>query len=120
MNIERLKAALKPFAVVADRYDADELDECRPDWIRKGIKKLNLEEELYCGRGGETLITLGHVLEARAALLGEPSIAIPVIDPFIAKVIAFYNAGIPNLPWDEMSQSRRESVINNYRSLIPE
>ena len=114
------KKALAPFAKIADKYDADELDECRPDWIRRGIKKLNLEAELFCGRGGETLITLGHVLEARAALLGKANITVPEIDPFINKVIVLYNASIPNLPLGEMSEERRQSIIDNYRHLLPE
>ncbi len=68
-RIKRLEDALRPFAAVADEYDKDGLDECRPDWVRRGISKLDVENELYAGRGGKTLITLGHILEARNALV---------------------------------------------------
>jgi len=116
-RIERLENALRPFAKVADAYDADGLDECRPDWVKRGIKKLDLGVELYSGRGGKELITLGNILEARAALLGTEMPYLPEVDPFIVEVMALYAASIPNIGWGEMSEERRNHIIENFRAL---
>ncbi len=115
-RIKLLEDALKPFAAIADEYDADGLDEVRPDWILRGIAKLDLDAELFSGRGGKELMTLRHVLQAREALTGKPY-QLPDVDPFIAKVRRFYEASMPNLSWEQMSEERRNSIIANYKAL---
>jgi hypothetical protein len=115
-RIQLLEDALKPFAAIADEYDSDGLDEARPDWVARGIKKLDLGIELYSGRGGKELMTLQDVLRARSALTGKPY-ALPVVDPFIEKVKRLYAASLNNLPWEGMSEERRNTIIENYRKL---
>lgn len=116
-RIKELEDALRPFAAIADEYDKDGLDEARPDWVTRGVKKFDVNVELYSGRGGKELMTLGHVLKARD-VLNNVKTPTPVIDPFIAKVREFYEASIPNLPWTQMSEERRKDVIENYRKLM--
>ena len=115
-RIKALEDALRPFALIADQYDADGLDEARPDWVSRGVKKFDLDVELYSGRGGKELMTLRDVIRARSALTGLPY-EMPIIDPFIAKVRDLYEASIPNLPWDGMSEERKNAIIENYRKL---
>lgn len=60
--------ALKPLADIADAYDDNGLDEVRPDWAERGVDNSDFDKELYCGRGGKTLITLRDALHARNVL----------------------------------------------------
>ena len=84
--------------------------------MTRGVKNFDIDTELYAGRGGKELMTLRHVLSAREALTGKPY-QLPDVDPFIAKVRKLYEAGLPNLSWDQMSEERRNTIINNYRTL---
>lgn len=112
-----LREALKPFAAIADEYDNEGLDEARPYWVTVGAKEFDPEVELYCGRGGKTLIKLIDVLRARAALEGK-AYTLPQVDAKIAKIRALYEASIPNLPWNAMSEDRRNDIIKNYEKLL--
>lgn len=68
-RIELLREALAPLAAIADAYDHEGLDEARPSWREEGLDKGKLgETELFNGRGGRSLITLGHAFAARDAL----------------------------------------------------
>ena len=62
--------ALAPLAAIADAYDANGLDEARPDWVEAGNETYDPQTELYCGRGGKALLTLQHALTAREVLNG--------------------------------------------------
>jgi len=115
-RITLLETALKPFADIADEYDQDGLDEARPSWIRNGKATFDSSAELYSGRGGKTLITLGDVLRARSALQGK-SYDIPKVDPHVARARELYEASCPNIGWLEMSEDRRNQIIANYRKL---
>lgn len=117
ITIEMLKLALKPLAAIADEYDANGLDEARPDWVARGVTNLDLDIELFSGRGGKTLLTLRHAIHAREVLSGK-EYNLPTIDPFIAKVRQMYEASIPNLPWDSMAEDRKVTIIENYRRII--
>lgn len=72
IDIEKLRAALKPLARIADKYDANELDdEARRFWGHS----LELENstppdqiELVQGRGGARLLTLADAFAARDAI----------------------------------------------------
>lgn len=116
-RIKQLQDALRVFAAVADEYDNDGLDEARPDWIKRGVAKLDLKQELYSGRGGKELITLGDVLRARDVLLNQVQ-PLPYIDPRIAKIRAMYEAGLPNLGWEQISEERRNTIIANYDGFV--
>lgn len=59
-----LREALKPFAAVADAYDANKLDDVRPEWGNQG----DADYTILHGRGGKELLTLRHFLNAREAL----------------------------------------------------
>lgn len=113
-RVKVLENALRPFAAIANEYDKDGLDEVRPDWVNRGVARFDPKAELYAGRGGKQLITLEDVLNARDALTGKAH-ARPDIDPVIAKVRRLYEASIPNLPWEQMSEDRRNTIIENYR-----
>lgn len=67
-RIALLEKALKPLADIADLYDADGLDECRPYWNKPN----DADVELYSGRGGKELLYLRDALAARNALRGRP------------------------------------------------
>lgn len=71
--VDRLEKALKPLSNIADEWENEGLDESRPFWIEKGTQKIDRWEEieLYCGRGGKTLITLQDAFAAREALTGK-------------------------------------------------
>jgi hypothetical protein len=62
--------ALEPLAAIADAYDGNGLDECRPDWVAAGNETYDPQKELYCGRGGKALLTLQQALTAREVLRG--------------------------------------------------
>lgn len=118
-RIRLLEDALRPFAAIADEYDKDGLDEARPDWVTRGVKKFDAGVELYSGRGGKLLMTLRDVIRARCALTGQP-FNFPETDPFIVKVKKLYAASLCNLPWEEMSEQRRQEVIDGYRKALEE
>lgn len=67
-----LEEACLILARIADAYDANELDdEARKFWGRdlENENQRNPSEiELFCGRGGKTLLTLADCLKAREAL----------------------------------------------------
>jgi hypothetical protein len=60
----RLREALAPLKIIADRYDDNGLDEARPSWGACVPSKV----EIVQGRGGARLLTLQQCLDARAAL----------------------------------------------------
>ena len=66
-EVERLRAALRPLAQIADRFDDSNLDEHRPEWGAKDPKSV----ELLTGRGGGLLLSLDDALTARAVLAAE-------------------------------------------------
>lgn len=74
-QVEAMRGALKPLKLIADAYDANELDdEARKHWGRNNehtTKTDPAEIELYQGRGGKRLLTLQDALNARAAYRGE-------------------------------------------------
>ncbi len=66
---EKLCAALKPIARIADEADNEGLDEWRPSWAHTPNDPKRVE--LYAGRGGKELLTLADVYAARDALKGK-------------------------------------------------
>ena len=66
-EVERLRAALRPLAQIADMFDDSRLDEHRPEWGAKDPKSV----ELLTGRGGGLLLSLDDALTARAVLAAE-------------------------------------------------
>ncbi len=74
-QVEAMRGALEPLKLIADAYDANELDdEARKHWGRKNEHTNSTdpaEIELYQGRGGKRLLTLQDALNARAALTME-------------------------------------------------
>lgn len=64
-----LVEALKPLADIAAEFDANGLDEARPDW---GDNERNAKDkELFSGRGGKSLLCLHHAFTARTALAAQ-------------------------------------------------
>ncbi len=59
-----LREAIAPFASVADEYDKNCLDECRPEWGGANDEAT----EILTGRGGKPLLSLRHFIQARSAL----------------------------------------------------
>lgn len=116
-RIKELEEALKPLAAIADEYDADGLDEARPDRFTLGMIPYNPHLELYAGRGGKTLLTLEQVLHAREVLTGKKTPR-PQPNELITRIKALYDASIPNLPWSSMSEERRQDVIKRYTELL--
>jgi|WetSurMetagenome_2_1015567.scaffolds.fasta_scaffold523714_1 hypothetical protein len=116
-RIAELEAALKPLADIADEYDKDGLDEARPDRFTLGLVPYTPHIELYAGRGGKTLLTLEHVLHARDTLTRKKTPR-PQSDALITRIKALYDASIPNLPWNSMSEERRQDVIKRYSELL--
>lgn len=116
-RIAALEAALKPFAAIADEYDRDGLDEARPDRFTLGLLAYNPNIELYAGRGGKTLITLENVLHARDVLKNEVTPR-PQSNALVARIKALYDASIPSLAWNQMSEERRQEVIKKYTELL--
>jgi len=115
-RISELLEAIRPLVEIADEYDRDGLDEARPSWIAKGVSKYNPNEELYCGRGGKRLLTLEQALHARDVATDKKHPR-PETDDLTFKIRQMYEAGLPNLGWEQMSEERRESVIANYKAL---
>lgn len=66
--LKHLVDAIKPLAAIADEYDANGLEECRPDWVERGLEEKDPNKELYCNRGGKALIRLRDAMSARVAL----------------------------------------------------
>lgn len=74
-RFQLLVEALKPLAAIADKYEASELDEHRPEWneVKAAQGEIHWEDiELYACRGGGTLLTLMDAFKARYALKGTP------------------------------------------------
>jgi len=71
-DILSLIIALRPLAKIADAYDENELDdEARKFWGQDGEVRNPRDPrdiELYAGRGGRQLLTLGDCLAARKLL----------------------------------------------------
>lgn len=68
-----LVEAIKPLAAIADKYEASELDEHRPEWNERKAAQSEVrweDIELYASRGGGTLLTLMDAFKARYALNG--------------------------------------------------
>lgn len=115
--IERLGEALKPFAAIADEYDAEGLNEARPHWIKTDRQKADLDIELYAGRSGKTLITLRHVMQARLALTGKP-FSILELAPEVAQAKEVYNAlYIGGRTWEELRPVDQEEYIKKVAAL---
>ena len=68
-NLKTAEEALGPLLELADAVDRSGLDECRPDWGDKASE--NMDKELYTGRGGRSLLTLGDAIRAREAIRSE-------------------------------------------------
>jgi len=70
--VARAKAALQPLVNIADAYDANGLDdEARKFWGKDNEHECQTppdELELYSGRGGKRLLTLGDCFRARAVV----------------------------------------------------
>jgi hypothetical protein len=64
----RLREALIPLKLIADRYDDDGLDEARPGWGGCVPDEIPMVQ----GRGGKALLTLQQCFDARAALEWKP------------------------------------------------
>lgn len=88
--MSKIRDALAILARIADAYDADGLDETRPYWIANGAEKETPPDsrELYCGRGGRTLLTLGDCLRAREALRRYDEVIPGESDVILAKLRA--------------------------------
>jgi hypothetical protein len=56
---------LAPLVNIADAYETNGLDETRPEWQANGVEEFNKDKELYTGRGGKSLLTLKHALDAK-------------------------------------------------------
>jgi len=73
-DLEAARTALAPLAAIADRFDANGLDdEARKHWGRDDAHTNTTppaQIELVRSEGGAGLITLQHALDARAALAG--------------------------------------------------
>ncbi len=72
MKTDDTLALLAPLVAIADAYDANELDaEARKQW-GPSLEHVNTTPPeqilIYTGRGGKTLLTLKHCLDARASL----------------------------------------------------
>lgn len=115
-RINELEQALRPLANIADEYDADGLDECRPDWIKRGVRVFNGSVELYSGRGGKSLLTLNDALHARD-ILWEKVYPRPGLDDVTKACIRMYEASMPIIPWMSLNTERRERIMANYRQL---
>ncbi len=63
-QLAALAGCLEPFARVADEYDKNGLDECRPEWNEAHDEMT----EMLSGRGGKQLLTLNHFFAAHIAL----------------------------------------------------
>jgi hypothetical protein len=64
----RLREALVPLKLIADRYDDDGLDEARPSWGGCVPDEILMVQ----GRGGKAFLTLQQCFDARAALEVKP------------------------------------------------
>ena len=64
----RLREALVPLKLIADRYDDDGLDEARPSWGGCVPDEILMVQ----GRGGKTFLTLQQCFDARTALEVKP------------------------------------------------
>jgi len=112
-----LEEALKPFAKIADAYDEDGLDECRPSWVQRGIEQFDSSKELYCGRGGKTLITLLDVIRARLVLTGM-KYELPSAAALLLRAKAHFEAlYIGGITWKEMSEDRQNEYIEKFKAL---
>lgn len=115
-RIQALEEALKPLVLIADQYDADGLDEARPCWVNNGTKEFNMDEELYCGRGGKRLLTLGDCLLAREVVTGQKYVP-PDATKLMLRAMSAYNAwnvGGPTWAWEMMSEERRTEFIARF------
>lgn len=68
-EIEKLVALLAPLQEIAARYHEEGLDEARPSWTEKDSlhPKDLAETELFQGRGGKQLLTLGQCFAVEEA-----------------------------------------------------
>jgi len=115
-RIRFLETALKPLAAIADEYDAEGLEECRPQWVKNGQERFSLNAILYTGRGGKTLLTLGDAMFAREARTGKP---VTKIDDGAAEKarVLFDKLYIGGPLWEDLPQERREVYIEKVREL---
>lgn len=116
-RIAALEAALKPLADIADEYDADGLEECRPSWVQNGNEKFSLEKELYAGRGGKQLLTLGHAMVARLALTGK-AISGPTCEGRMVRAERHFKAlNVGNVTWEGLPQQYRDDYAKKLEEL---
>ena len=115
-NLTALEEALKPLARIADEYDINGLEEARPDWVSSGVQDFNLDVELLCGRGGKTLLTLRHAMQARLILTGKAYSQIDSSDVDEAKRV-FEALYIGGMTWESLSQKNREDYIRKVKAL---
>lgn len=112
-----LREALKPLAAIADEYDRDCLDECRPEWVASGSERFDLDAELYKGRGGKQLLTLRHAMQARLALTGKPFSGSTYTERTRRAKELFESVYIGGITWDSMSDERREEFCKKTDAL---
>lgn len=113
-RISELLEAIRPLVAIADAYDAEELDEARPSWMATRVGHSETVK-LYSGRGGRCLITLEDTFKARDVATGKIHTR-PGVSEEVAKAIVIYNAGLPNMPWNEMPEERRQAILSNYKN----
>lgn len=72
-RIGDLERVVKPLVDIADRYDDNGLDECRPEWHERLPRDRDSDKNvlLYSGRGGKELLYLRDALEARSVMRGD-------------------------------------------------
>ena len=116
-RIKTLEEALKPFAAIADEYDADGLDEARPSWVVSGNEKWDPNKELYNGRGGKCLITIADVMRARQALTGKVPTR-PLTDPKMIRAEKHYTQlNVGPAQGHELPEARRIEYANRLEQL---
>src|SRR5262245_7715124 len=116
-ELQPLQEALEPFAAVADEYETNGLDECRPEWVMNGCETFDLDHVLFRGRGGRKLISLRDVGEARRALNGKP---LPVdAGEFVKRARCLFEALYLGGPtWEQLSDDDRMRFIEKARKVL--
>jgi hypothetical protein len=115
-RIKELELVIEPLVNIANEYDKDGLDEARPYWVTHGTTDFRLDQELYAGRGGKTLLTLGEVLRARTVLTGKPYNP-PGADETVVRAREMYNATQVKGPgWDSLSEEEQQTIIERVKA----
>jgi len=75
--VSAILAALRPLENIANAYDANELDNEARKNGKWGMNTTPHDQiELYSGRGGKTLLTLAHAMQARELCIAIRKIAV--------------------------------------------